>query len=65
MEKTFFWSVKEMTNDFWTMYSLGIRKEDLDKFSFNEKGFANVSIKKSKGWNWYCEVFQPKDPNWF
>ena len=65
MNKVFFGSVKEMTNERGTMYSLWIRKEDLEKLTFNEKGFANVSIKKSKKWNWYCEVYKPKDENWF
>ena len=61
MEKVFFGSVKEMTNDYWTMYSIWIRKEDLDKLVFNEKGFANLSLKKSKKGTWYMEVYQPKE----
>ena len=61
MEKVFFGSVKEMTNDYWTMYSIWIRKEDLDKLEFNEKGFANLSMKKSKKGTWYMEVYQPKE----
>ena len=60
MEKVFFWSVKEMTNEYWTMYSIWIRKEDLNKLEFNEKGFANLSMKKSKKGTWYMEVYQPK-----
>ena len=59
-EKVFFGSVKEMTNDYWTMYSLWIKKEDIQKLKFNDKGYANVSIKKSKSWNRYWEVYEGK-----
>ena len=61
MEKIFFGSVKEMTNEYGTMYSIWIRKEDLNKLEFNEKGFANLSLKKSKKGTWYMEVYQPKE----
>ena len=60
-QKIFFWTVKEYKNDYGTMYSLGIKKEDIKKLVFNEKWFANVSIKQSKNWNWYWEVYQPKE----
>ncbi len=58
-EKIFFWNVKEMTNDYWTMYSIWISKDDLDKLVFNEKWWANVSLKKSSKWNWYMEIYNP------
>ena len=61
MEKIFFGSVKEIQNDYWTMYSIWIRKEDLNKLEFNEKWFANLSMKKSKKGTWYMEVYQPKE----
>ena len=60
-EKIFFWSVKEMTNDYWTMYSIWIQKDDLEKLVFNDKWWANVSMKKWRSWNWYMEVYVP---NW-
>ena len=60
MEKVFFWNVKEMTNNYWTMYSIWITKEDLDKLEFNDKWWANISMKKSKKGTWYLEVYQPQ-----
>ena len=65
MEKVFFGSVKEKTNEYGTMYNIWIRKEDLDKLEFNDKGFANVSLKKWKSWNWYIEVFNPENAKWW
>ena len=59
-EKVFFWSVKEMTNDYWTMYSIWIKKDDLDKLVFTDKWWANLSMKQSKNGNWYMEVYEWK-----
>ena len=58
-DKIFFGNVKEMTNEYGTMYSIWIPKADLDKLVFNEKGWANVSMKKWRSGNWYMEVFVP------
>lgn len=57
-EKVFFGNVKEITNDYGTMYSLGMTKDDINKLTFNEKGFANVQLKKWKSGKWYMEVPQ-------
>ncbi|MBS8121849.1 hypothetical protein [Candidatus Vampirococcus lugosii] len=62
-DKVFFGNVKEMTNNYGTMYSIGITKEDLDKLVFNEKGWANISLKKSSKGNWYMEIYNPQDNN--
>ena len=62
-QKIFFWTVKEYKNDYGTMYSLGIKKEDIEKLKFNKQWFANVSIKQSKNWNWYWEVYIPDNIN--
>lgn len=62
-DKVFFGNVKEMTNNYWTMYSIWITKEDLDKLVFNEKWWANISLKKSSKWNWYMEIYNPQDNN--
>ncbi len=55
-EKVFFGNVKEINNDYGTMYNIGLTKEDLNKLEFNEKGWANVSLKKWRSWKWYIEV---------
>ena len=60
-DKVFVWSVKEMSNDYWTMYSIGIKKEDLEKLVFGDTGRANLSMKKSKKGTWYLEVYEPKN----
>lgn len=60
-EKIFFWNVKEMTNEYWTMYSIWISKDDLNKLVFNDKWWANVSLKKSSKWNWYMEIYNPQN----
>lgn len=60
-DKVFFGNVKEMTNDYWTMYSIGIPKDDLDKLVFNDKWWANLSLKKSSKWNWYMEIYNPQN----
>lgn len=43
------------------MYSIGVRQEDLDKLQQatpNEKGFRNLTLKKSKKGSWYIEIYQ-------
>lgn len=60
MDKVFFGSVKVIENQYGTMYSIGIPKDDLGKLSFNEKGWANVTLKKWQKGNWYLEVFNPE-----
>ncbi|UFX83237.1 hypothetical protein [Candidatus Absconditicoccus praedator] len=60
-EKIFFGNVKEMTNEYGTMYSIGISKDDLNKLVFNDKGWANVSLKKSSKGNWYMEIYNPQN----
>ena len=64
MDKVFFGNVKEMTNDYWTMYSIWIPKDDLNKLVFNEKWWANLSLKKSSKWNWYMEIYNPNWQGW-
>jgi len=59
-DKVFFGNVKEITNDYGTMFNIGITQDDLNKLEFNDKGFANVSLKKWKSWKWYIEVFNPQ-----
>jgi len=60
-QKIFFWTVKEYKNDYGTMYSLGMTKDDLKKLKFNAKWYANISIKQSKNGKRYAEVYQPKE----
>jgi hypothetical protein len=43
------------------MYSLGFKKEDMDKLVYNDKGFANLTLKKSQKGTWYMEVYTPKN----
>lgn len=63
-DKVFFGNVKEITNDYGTMFNIGITQDDLNKLEFNDKGFANVSLKKWKSWKWYIEVFNPENTQW-
>lgn len=57
-DKVFFGNVKEITNDYGTMYNIGITQDDINKLEFNDKGFANVTLKKSKNDKWYMEIPQ-------
>lgn len=61
MDKKFFWIVREIENDYGTMYNIGMQQEDLDKLNEaqpNDKGFRNMTLKKSKKWSWYIEINQ-------
>ena len=64
-EKIFFGSVKEIQNDYWTMYNIWITQDDINKLKFNDRGWANVSLKKWRSWNWYIEVFDPENTQWW
>ena len=60
-DKIFFGSVKEFQNDYWTMYNIWITQDDINKLQYNDRGWANVSLKKWKSWKWYIEVHTPKE----
>jgi hypothetical protein len=60
MDKVFIGSVKPIDTEYGTIYSIGINKEDLAKLDFNDKGWANISMKQGKSGKWYMEKYTPK-----
>ena len=69
--KTFiWWSFKKIDWKYWEFYWISLKKEDLDKLPFNEKGFINLNINRrqqadKRGNEYYITLneYTPKE-NW-